>query len=1404
MKQLDVIEVAPYLAADTNKLRTKIVSLYRKLLQLYGDDIKNLILSDTTFSATMQLLLSEDVILLVKSLDDEFKTEEATKVITISNEVLKIAPQKINMNTNCKPSMLETSYNKASEKLASLGAKQDTEQKATVEEKQEPGKTEQAHVEEKEPEPEIEKDNIEFDAGAEKMIDTHINNIMKVYDSLYRSLFLSPPAGVIFFDEKNKSGGALKVQRGEDGKGVKVVSDDVNRRIYRKVYKGILDGVGDRAIRQAPKVGEDGMSIDTSWMNPDGTMTYNYMPYMQIRNCNGIYRDKNTQRLVKAQSYSDFRKILQANLKVNIKKLLKRIDINNDAIFDRALESIKSLYTTVIIANEFDTTKSMRFTMSLPDIKGLDNRQSNQISQGIINANPLGMSLDQYKLMNSSVANNIVNTLIVTDEKRYKGELLFAYKLIGKLMESGASVNLKNAVVGTKINGDSYSVNLADTANTIISVIAGSGSGKGVLTLALLSYMIAARSPVVYVDYKPDMAKALWDMKNSNNGVGILAVDGAGGGRIVPDANGELKALEPGWGANPEVKRLMVGNTNTIPYVKAIQLMNLVARYRVDHNELKKAKAFFVLDEAQKAGQAIADTTKALEEKVAEYKKELKKDASEEQMQNLKDLKRVVEMFKGCKNALDTFQKTNGRSGNMSAIVLGQAPEANSWPGMFYSVISGSPLRFLGSGTYSPKGGTKAGVGQDVEGATLLGRGYFAVATSTTSSKDNTTVIKTAMVLNDADGQDGPFVGSLLTNVPDDIKDSVIEDDIKINENNVKFTKLIGLGEDCIGQDNPLVGFPGLIKYLGAAAGAGFDINAALKSGEDQLEAVLKKLGIISEDHFQSVESYLYSARADSIFTNGELQSALVNNINIYEYVAGNTGEESDFSGDGAKQAIPGEILEANIGEDKSTTQMSAGLTPETTFISDDDYKSQHSDEQSQSQTEKTTSDNGPVFISDDDYKSQFKGQDTQSDDSGATFISDDDYKSQFGEQTDTDDIEYPDDEEPKVSSEDKQLADENIRKMNEMLQQLEKTGKLFDEADLKSHMDDDGYRKYNELRQQQEEVLQQIKTVTELARVGLMRKNEEPSFNINSTNNVVINNYNSPELQGHVAPMSAAKHIFTGMNMGIQSMHSKLSLMRNPSRGTEQIFKELIQHIKTVGVRVNTAGYLRVANQENGNMQVGNRLLDYKGFTNANNLDINTVRPSDIVSLNVIAKEFKTLNRLELDNPSLMKVYSEINKSGKTNLGYPEVIERIFKRIPSLVEFTYSDSSGQKQTISRMDLSTNKAMVAIDRLEKQNLIVSRLEAASLNRGDGNGTSRKVRAAQTVAYMKAAGIAQGTPKKLAKIGGTTAVAATVGLVFGPVFAVGAGLAGLGFGIKTLVNLGKQGGGTSSKSADKDE
>lgn len=1429
MKQLDVIEVAPYLAADTNKLRTKIVSLYRKLLQLYGDDIKNLILSDTTFSAAMQLLLSEDVILLVKSLDDEFKTEEATKVITISNEVLKIAPQKINMNTNCKPSMLETSCNKASEKLASLEAKQNAQ-----EEKKEPEKVEQAQAEE-EKEPDSKKElRAKIKKEYAERLEGEVKYLTNVMVALYGSGFTTGGKSglLVNFEESQNSDSIdsplIRYNINEN----RVVSVTDNILYEKKLMREIKNQFPQLAKYASTKDNKVLPDINALMSNQDNVVCHKLHIGFQTANvkyCTGeisirrwitetkVGKDckdadewlknvnKNTCRLVKMKDIKSWYSWCINNIMVECLMDAGVKSINDDILADKVILAVRRNLKNAVVESDKIPKEQLELRISTDQKYDVDN---------FIDCLRRSLNSDSMDVVQTAKqtfdATHVLTVKVIIDKEKANRANIFAADIIENLLESGSRPSWDNAMLGRKEDGDILywtkfmDPSKASPSDRCYTIYAGSRSGKGVMTSTLVANALSDGKQVFYTDGKPENGVCVGDIAWSV-GKEAYVFDGKEAGKdpfagyMEEYTNGVRQPSEVSEYLTQLPKELFESSEfkatvdiqkflGVMRYLKSLSLCASIIDARSSGKIPADNWQVWVFDEVSN----MSTNELGVREKFAsylntkgikispslEYSKLIQTKGFSEMTDSSSDkydagvayINDWVKWLNSVEKSINTAATISLGKANLNLIFIFQEPKwlskaENGNQDKHYGLTTLAAVvknlkstKIAGRNAIPTGGGEAAGDygdatlrGEDwVKKINIEGGGWWYIS-SGSNIKQGGTLFKPLNVWTVPLGPSGKMISM---------------EELKRTNPSAKEAYY----------------FKGYINMLFSAGGISGSPADILASAYNYADNAVKELGL-SES---GVKEYIYNCMNFAGNSTG---------VSLEDVAA-----SYDEDGTGSNMASGPSSIPFSA---TSTPQIGAGSTQESTFISDDDYKSQHGDEPSLSQSEQTTSDNGPVFISDDDYKSQFNSQDTQSDDSGVTFISDDDYKSQFGEQTDVDNTEYPD-EEPKVSSEDKQLADENIRKMNEMLQQLEKTGKLFDEADLKSHMDDDGYRKYNELRQQQEEVLQQIKTVTELARVGLMRKNEEPSFNINSTNNVVINNYNSPELQGHVAPMSAAKHIFTGMNMGIQSMHSKLSLMRNPSKGTEQIFKELIQHIKTVGVRVNTAGYLRVANQENGNMQVGNRLLDYKGFTNANNLDINTVRPSDIVSLNVIAKEFKTLNRLELDNPSLMKVYSEINKSGKTNLGYPEVIERIFKRIPSLVEFTYSDSSGQKQTISRMDLSTNKAMAAIDRLEKQNQIVSRLEAASLNRGDGNGTSRKVRAAQTVAYMKAAGIAQGTPKKLAKIGGTTAVAATVGLVFGPVFAVGAGLAGLGFGIKTLVNLGKQGGGTSSKSVDKDE
>lgn len=769
-------------------------------------------------------------------------------------------------------------------------------------------------------EPQVTEESIEqqVDEELDSLIDNLVFQILSIYDKIYRPLFNEPPVGVLF---TNKDGQDSIMTTLVDGDNINIVEIPNLKFFAGSTYDAIKSHIG--CIKEAPRLGDYGMSISSNWINPDGSMIYNYVPYIQVLNVSRIYFDRKTNSLRKALRWDEFSTNFENGIKPSIQALFRKVDTSNRQNVERAAESIKSLYTNIILANDFDGKKALRFTINIADIAG-NKAIMNGIANAIIRKNPFTMAIDSYKIMNNSTKDGVQNILIVTNEAMYKGELMWAYKLMGKVMQNGGFLSLRNTIAGVDLTGETYTVNLADQANTIISVIAGSGSGKGVLTLALVASMIGSRAPVVYVDYKPDMANALWEMRNKY-GYGILAVDGAGAGR---------NNIEPGWGMSKELSQLTVGLKNTIPYVKAIQLMNLLGQYRISHPQ--KVKAFFILDEAQKAGSEIMNTTDKLEQ-ILKQELKLTKDSNASTKELNRQVTRLRNLYTSTGGSLDTFQKTNARSGNMSAIILGQSPEANGWPRIFYNVVSSSPLRFLGSGTYNPNSQTKAGCARDINGGELLGRGYFAVCKGTASTSENTTVIKTAMIVNEADFDmesqtGGKYTGALLTNIDStEVKDSVIKNDLTVSNENKEIASVVGAN---IGESNPLVGFSGIIELIGKMSGDDFDLTKQLSAGEAYLEELLTELGIMGENgKYSSVEAYLYSGKPDSIFTFGEMSEALKKGMNIYEYISSGGGvDEGDACEPNMNGNINKEDPDSNIiGFTSDELENKDKNTPDTT-----------------------------------------------------------------------------------------------------------------------------------------------------------------------------------------------------------------------------------------------------------------------------------------------------------------------------------------------------------------------------------------------------------------------------------------------------------------------------------------
>lgn len=86
---------------------------------------------------------------------------------------------------------------------------------------------------------------------------------------------------------------------------------------------------------------------------------------------------------------------------------------------------------------------------------------------------------------------------------------MWAYKIADSIKRNGG-ISWKKIPIGKNIVNDKrVSIDLSDNSGWMINLIAGSGSGKGVTTMAIVGQAVAQGWPVMYLDCKPDMAKSI-------------------------------------------------------------------------------------------------------------------------------------------------------------------------------------------------------------------------------------------------------------------------------------------------------------------------------------------------------------------------------------------------------------------------------------------------------------------------------------------------------------------------------------------------------------------------------------------------------------------------------------------------------------------------------------------------------------------------------------------------------------------------------------------------------------------------------------------------------------------------------------------------------------------------------
>ncbi|MBQ2892171.1 MAG: hypothetical protein IJE45_04690 [Bacilli bacterium] len=544
-------------------------------------------------------------------------------------------------------------------------------------------------------------------------------------------------------------------------------------------------------------------------------------------------------------------------------------------------EELKEVYgniqrklTNCIVIERFDrnTIISMKYKM-----QGINIGFNKYFSDNSFNI----LNRENCKVLNNYVSQNNVNTMFgVFDAKKFASEALFSYQAYEDLIKSGRKLGLENTVMGRNLDGTSNIYNLKGNDARLTGLFAGSGSGKGVMTLGLLSSIVANNVPFIYLDYKPDMAEMLWEIEKAFTSQGITRTDGKPCRILAIDAKADLNDCSPvrghyfGENAPDYLSDVPTSVFAVLPYLKLMQLYYLLASIRKNTNnqsDFGGKMTYAIFDELQQnAIDNLANLVNTMNTTVNNAKK-MKSDTYEKKfIYNNK----LVDFIDKLANQTGTFVNTDGRVANSRALYIGQNADYKIWTEnkITENLYLKTSTRFFGrnggTGSYAPTNdGT---IREFVNNQDTFGYWTSAIGAGKVDKVKDWKVFKAYSVLNENDyNMDDPSSsGRCTAGVLSNIKDEAVREHLM----NDVFVMDDGNGGKVI---RPEVGFLGLIKKL-----SGFSDNQladALSEGYEVIWKVMCKYGM--NNKYPDVETYLFDCSLESILTVDEIKSGRFMNV---------------------------------------------------------------------------------------------------------------------------------------------------------------------------------------------------------------------------------------------------------------------------------------------------------------------------------------------------------------------------------------------------------------------------------------------------------------------------------------------------------------------------------------------
>lgn len=507
-------------------------------------------------------------------------------------------------------------------------------------------------------------------------------------------------------------------------------------------------------------------------------------------------------------------------------------------------------------------------------------------------------------IADTTYESDVLSLSYIFDYEAFLNEVLFAHKQY----KNGMKPDLTNALLGLRMNGKPLTVNLTDPRKMLISIIAGSRSGKGTMTMGLLATLLGAGGSVIYLDNKPDIGAMLWDLEReyTDKGVKFLSLDM---GTEYQEFTGSTP-LRTGPMNLSEEDEDEEQAFRTLRMAKLFQLVCYIGSHSSAIEQqlnMSAGKVFFIADELTSTNVDYTKLETYVKEKVRKYVGRAEKQkATQEEKDKAEYYTKLSNILEKTPNQLTKgLTKDFGQSG-LKIIIIGQelnnnwkVPNTNFAKSFAGRLVTSSHITFSGrlqatNDTFVFKGNQE----QLADRSGVFNLTYKKPVPLTKLDYDEEPATKFSqfrsyfsLVKNDFNYDEFQAEGKkeYLTNHSKRFTTQFLSN--YVNKDDITFNKALEEVYDFEnGCNRDEVSFSGLIKIMQQTAGIDEDTLATnMSRGYDLIDAVFRKMNL---GNYSCVEEYLCDCSPESLFTYNELDQKF-NGVYVDKKVADTTDDGS-------------------------------------------------------------------------------------------------------------------------------------------------------------------------------------------------------------------------------------------------------------------------------------------------------------------------------------------------------------------------------------------------------------------------------------------------------------------------------------------------------------------------------